>query len=140
MYARNGKLGDQTAVHWDLRRPWCQNHPSHCNAENSRRPAHKILYERQMSETRRWRTRTIHLRTTYVSICESQMRKGSSGRSSSHRSENHADIKCAEPGNAKWSMLAKRDVVTKETYVLSIVREREDRSYGMGVAKHSTIS
>jgi len=27
----------------------------------------------------------------------------------------------------------------KETYVLSIVREREDRSYGMGVAKHSTI-
>jgi len=27
----------------------------------------------------------------------------------------------------------------KETYVLSIVRGREDRSYGMGVAKHSTI-
>jgi len=38
---------------------------------------------------------------------------------------NHTDGKRAEPGNTEWSMLEKRDVAMKVTYVLSIVqRER----------------
>ena len=66
----------------------------------------------------------VHLRTAYTKAGESE-EEGSNRRSGSRCSENHTDVKGAEPGNAGWLGLAKRDVAMKETHVLSIVQRKK---------------
>ena len=83
-----------------------------------------ILHRRQMSEVRRLGARTVYLHTT----CREQVnqrRKMATAQFGLHCSEDHPDENCAEPGNVRWLRARKRDVITREAYVASIVQREK---------------